>query len=309
MGGLIDCTPVSPTDSISETVLLKKEEVPQQSIPGVDIIVRFATAFSGALTEAFKGKDTEVIAYAKEVKEIANKFPVDSLPVRPDSLPVGPDSLPIQPDSSPVEPDSLPIRSDSVPEEVATNAKKEKDAAVDSTPVKEIVPADSVPQPSVAVDDSNKQPEDVEPQPEATKVESRKRRSASPGEFGKLFDAASIRSAFDKIVPKNPPKESEEPKPEEPKPEDPKPEDPKTENRKRRAASPIDTKVAGGPRIESRYLIEAASVEASSGKFVDQPKGLLTTCPNHDGGPVIIMIKKVNKLSFDTPNTEDEDND
>lgn len=295
MGGLIDCTPVSPTDSISETVLLKKEVVPQQSIPGVDIIVRFATAFSGALTEAFKGKDTEVIAYAKEVKEMANKFPVDSLPIQPDSLPVGPDSL--------------PIRSDSVPEEVATNAKKEKDAAVDSTPVKEIAPADSVPQPSVAVDDSNKQPEDVEPQPEATKVESRKRRSASPGEFGKLFDPASIRSAFDKLVPKNPPKESEEPKPEEPKPEDPKPEDPKTENRKRRAASPIDTKVAGGPRIESRYLIEAASVEASSGKFVDQPKGLLTTCPNHDGGPVIIMIKKVNKLSFDTANAEDEDND
>lgn len=71
-----------------------------------------------------------------------------------------------------------------------------------------------------------------------------------------------------------------------------------TYTRKRRSASPIDTKVDGRPRIEDRYNIEAASMESFSGKFLEQPKGLQTTCPKHDGGPVIIMIQSVKNLSL-----------
>ncbi len=84
------------------------------------------------------------------------------------------------------------------------------------------------------------------------------------------------------------------------------------QTRKRRAASPIDTKVRSAPHIEDRYRVERGVFPShpsfkSPGKFVKGHKYY-----DDNAGPVVIVIKHLDKLSLapnDCENCGNEDDD
>lgn len=125
--------------------------------------------------------------------------------------------------------------------------------------------------------------------------------AAVPEAEAKLKEAqAKLEEAKKMVDAVNGPKTEEKPKNEEPIPEGGAPETVK--ERKRRAASPIDTKIGSGPKIEKRYQMSESGRpnfdKTSPGKFIKGTKGMVATCPHSEDGPVIIYIQKVNKLSF-----------